>query len=142
NEANWQVANATGAGDVVVTSHLTFSYVPGAAGGAAFRGTRRLVNRAKATFSTNSTISFLDRSSFRNEGFLTFQPGTAIYSFQAAAPHPDVAVLNLRSIFSQSNVTFGIRMTNSGSLQVSGSLRLQDQNSVQIAGSTLVNGTL
>src|SRR5437588_2128719 len=93
NEANWDIANATGAGDVFVTSHLTLRSSSPATPGAAFRGARRLINRGKATFSTNATISFLERSSFRNEGFLELAPGAAILGFAAAAPHPDVSVL-------------------------------------------------
>jgi len=143
-EAIWDVANATGAGDFIVTDHLTLKSANPAGPAAAFHGTRRLINRGKAGFGTNASISFLDRSSFRNENFLELGPGAAIYSFQAAAPHPDVSLLNLGTVISQANTTntLWIRMTNSGSLQVSGRLQLQDPHAVQTAGNTAVNGTL
>ena len=139
-DATLDAADLAGAGDLNVTSHLTLP----TSGEREMRGMRRLINRGKATFGTNSAISFLDRSSFRNEGFLELSQGAAISSFQALAPHPDVSVLNLGTIISQANTTntIWIRTTNSGTLQVNGRLQLQHQNAVQASGSTIVNGTL
>src|SRR5205807_5464770 len=60
NEAIWDIANATGAGDLIVTDHLSLKSTNPAGPGAAFHGTRRLINRGKAGFGTNAGIFFSD----------------------------------------------------------------------------------
>jgi hypothetical protein len=139
----WELGDFAGSGEVIASSHLNTVAAPPGTRGKTFHGTRRLVNRGKANLATNDSIAFLDRSSFRNEGFLTLLPNAGLYGLATAAPHPDVSLLNLGTLHNglQSTNEIWIRVTNSGTIQVDGQLRFAEPNSVQNGGVTAVSGS-
>jgi hypothetical protein len=143
-EGLWEFGSLAGAGDFIATSHLNLRGAPPGSFDKRVLGTRRIVNRSKMAFGTNATITFLDRSSLRNESFIELDNGSTIFGFAAAAPHPDVSVLNMGTIASHAATTnsIWIRCTNYGSIFADGRLQLYEKYNIQKAGSTVVQGTL
>jgi len=143
-ETYWENGDLAGSGDFVATSHL--NVLPGSPGtqGKRALGTRRVVNRGKMVFSSNAVVSFFDQSSLRNEAAIELWQGSAINGFAAAAPHPDVCLLNVGILYSTINTTnsISIRCTNYGTFAVNGRLQLYDKNSIQKDGTTIVEGML
>jgi hypothetical protein len=143
-ETYWENGDLAGSGDFVGTSHLNVLQGSPGTPGKRVLGTRRIVNRGKMVFGSNAVVSFLERSSLRNEAAVELGQGSGMGGFAAAAPHPDVCLLNMGILYSTVNTTnsISIRCTNYGRFEVNGRLQLLDKNSIQKDGTTTVEGML